>query len=57
VATTCMAAYLAAPTARPDILTGFSATLIYGAALLAVAVWASGGLRQFRDKYRPLLSE
>ena len=57
VATTCMAAYLAAPTGRPDILTGVSATLIYGAALLAVAVWASGGPRQFRDKYRPLLSE
>src|SRR6266481_479718 len=57
VATTCMAAYLAAPSGRPGILTGVSATLIYGAALLAVAIWASGGLRQFRDKYRPLLSE
>ncbi len=57
VAATCMAAYLAAPSGRPGILTGVSATLIYGAALLAVAIWASGGLRQFRDKYRPLLSE
>src|SRR2546430_588625 len=57
VAATCMAAYLAAPSGRPGILRGVSATLIYGAALLAVAIWASGGLRQFRDKYRPLLSE
>ncbi len=57
VAATCMAAYLAAPSGRPGILTGVSATLIYGAALLAVAIWASGGFRQFRDKYRPLLSE
>ncbi len=57
VAATCMAAYLAAPSGRPGILTGVSATLIYGAALLAVAIWASGGFRQFRDKYRPPLSE
>jgi len=57
VAATCMAAYLAAPSGLPGILRGVSATLIYGAALLAVAIWASGGLRQFRDKYRPLLSE
>jgi O-antigen/teichoic acid export membrane protein len=57
VAGTCMAAYLAAPAGRAGILAGVSATLIYSAALLAVAIWASGGLRQFRDKYRPLLSE
>jgi len=57
VAATCMAAYLAAPSGLPGIIRGVSATLIYGAALLAVAIWASGGLRQFRDKYRPLLSE
>jgi len=57
VAATCMAAYLAGPTGRPGILTGVSATLIYGAALFAVAIWTSGGFRQFRDKYRPLLSE
>jgi O-antigen/teichoic acid export membrane protein len=57
VAAACMAAYLTALNDRPGILTGVSATLIYGAALLAVAIWASGGLRQFKDKYRPLLSE
>jgi O-antigen/teichoic acid export membrane protein len=57
VAAACMAAYLSVPIGRPGILTGVTATLIYGAALLAVAIWASGGLRQFRDKYRPLLSE
>jgi len=54
VAAACMAACLAAPDGRPGILAGVSATLIYGAALLAVAIWASGGLRQFREKYRPL---
>src|SRR5207253_2809438 len=41
VAAACMAAYLAAPAGRPGILAGVSATLIYGAALLAVAIWAS----------------
>jgi O-antigen/teichoic acid export membrane protein len=57
VAAACMAAYLTALNSHPWILTGVSATLIYGATLLAVAVLASGGLRQFKDKYRPLLSE
>ncbi|HKV64642.1 MAG TPA: flippase [Candidatus Acidoferrum sp.] len=57
VAAACMAAYLAAPSGPPSILAAVSATLIYAAALFAVAIWASGGLRQFKDKYRPLLSE
>jgi O-antigen/teichoic acid export membrane protein len=57
VAAACMAAYLAVPAGRPGFLAGISATLIYGAALLAVAIWASGGFRQFKDKYRPLLPE
>jgi len=57
VAAACMAAYLTALNGRPSILIGVSATLIYGAALLAVAIWASGGPRHFRDKYRLLLSE
>jgi O-antigen/teichoic acid export membrane protein len=57
VAAACMAAYLAAPTGHTVILTGISATLIYGTALLVVAIWASGGLREFKDKYGPLLSE
>jgi hypothetical protein len=45
------------PAGRPGFLAGISATLVYGAALLAVAIWASGGFRQFKDKYRPLLPE
>jgi O-antigen/teichoic acid export membrane protein len=57
VAAACMAAYLATPSGRPGILAGISATLIYAAALLTVAIWASGGLRQLKDKVRPLLSE
>jgi O-antigen/teichoic acid export membrane protein len=57
VAAACMTAYLAAPSGRPAILAGISATLIYAGALLAVAIWASGGPRQLRDKLRPLLSE
>lgn len=57
VAAVCMAAYLVAPSGRPSILAAVSATLIYAAALFAVAIWASGGLREFKDKYRPLLSE
>jgi O-antigen/teichoic acid export membrane protein len=57
IAAACMAAYLAAPSVRPSILSGVSATLIYAAALLVVAIWASGGLRQLKDKVRPLLSE
>jgi O-antigen/teichoic acid export membrane protein len=57
VAAACMAAYLAAPSGRPGLLAGISATLIYAGALVAVAIWASGGPRQLRDKLRPLLSE
>jgi len=57
VAAACMAVYLAVPEGRVSLVTGVSATLIHGAALLGLAVWASGGLRQFREKYRPLLSE
>jgi hypothetical protein len=57
VAAACMTAYLAAPSGRPSILTGVSATAIYAVALLGVALWASGGMRQLKDKYRPLLSE
>lgn len=58
VAAGCMALYLALPPAgQVSLLTGVSATLIYGAALFGLAVWASGGLHQFKEKYRPLLSE
>jgi O-antigen/teichoic acid export membrane protein len=57
VAAACMTAYLSALNGRLGILSGVSATLIYAVALFAVAIWASGGVRQFKDKYRPLLSE
>jgi hypothetical protein len=57
LAAVCMAAYLAVPTSRVGILTGFSAMLIYAAALIALAIWASGGLRQFKEEYFVLLSE
>lgn len=58
VAAGCMVLYLALPPAgQVSLLTGLSATVIYGAALFGLAVWASGGLHQFKEKYRPLLSE
>jgi hypothetical protein len=57
LATTCMTVYLALATNRADILAGVWATLIYGASLLALAIWTSGGPRQFRNKYLPMLSE
>jgi hypothetical protein len=40
---------------RVDLLTGFSATLVYLAVLGVLAVWASGGVRQFKEKYLLLL--
>lgn len=57
VAAACMALYLALPEGQVSLLTGVLATLIYGGALFGLAVWASGGLHQFVEKYRPLLSE
>jgi O-antigen/teichoic acid export membrane protein len=57
LAAACMAVYLAVSTSGVGILTGFSATLIYVIALIALAIWASGGLRQFKEKYFVLLSE
>jgi O-antigen/teichoic acid export membrane protein len=57
VAAACMAFYLAAPEGQISLLTGVSASLIYAAALFGLAVWACGGLHQFVEKYRPLLSE
>jgi O-antigen/teichoic acid export membrane protein len=57
VAAACMAVYLAVPTNRVGILAGVSATLIYAAALMALTIWVSGGLRQFRAKFLPLLSK
>jgi O-antigen/teichoic acid export membrane protein len=57
VAAAVMTAYLAAPTGRGGMLTGVSATLIYGGTLLALAVWTSGGIRPFKGKFLPLLPE
>ena len=57
VAAACMALYLALPAGQVSLLTGVSAALIYGAAFLGLAVWASGGRQQFKEKYRPLFSE
>jgi O-antigen/teichoic acid export membrane protein len=55
VAAGCMTVYLALAITRVDILTGFSATLVYLAVLVVLAVWASGGVRQFKEKYLVLL--
>lgn len=51
VAGGCMAVYMALAITRVDLLTGFSATLVYLAVLVVLAVWASGGVRQFKEKY------
>jgi O-antigen/teichoic acid export membrane protein len=55
VAAACMAAYMALAITRVDMLTGFSATLVYLAVLVVLAVWASGGVRQFKEKYLLML--
>src|SRR6267142_1940896 len=57
LAAACMAGYLAVESGRTGILTGVYAGLIYGMVLLFLTVWACGGYRQFRDRYRPLFSE
>jgi O-antigen/teichoic acid export membrane protein len=56
-AAACMAAYLTVPSSLAGALRGISASLIYGLALLALAILASGGVREFKNKYLPLLSE
>jgi O-antigen/teichoic acid export membrane protein len=50
-AAACMAAYLAVPSSLAGALRGISASLIYGAALLALAIFASGGVRQFKARF------
>jgi O-antigen/teichoic acid export membrane protein len=57
LAAACMAGYLALVSARAGILTGIYAGLIYSMILLFLTVWACGGYRQFRNRYRLLLSE
>jgi O-antigen/teichoic acid export membrane protein len=56
IATACMAAYLAFVVGHASgYLDVLSAALIYGALLFVSFVFASGGIRQFRNKY--LLSD
>lgn len=57
VAGACMTAYFLLPSSRVAILRGVSATAIYCASLVVLAVWASGGVRQFREKYLLLLTQ
>jgi O-antigen/teichoic acid export membrane protein len=57
VAGVCMAAYFLLSSSRAEILRGVSSIAIYSAALIVLTIWASGGIRQFRDKYLLLLTE
>lgn len=57
LATVCMTGYLAVDRGRTKLLTGIYAGLIYSTVLLILTMWACGGYRQFRDRYRPLFSE
>jgi O-antigen/teichoic acid export membrane protein len=57
IAGACMTAYLVLPSTQAVILRGVSATAIYSAVLIVLAIWASGGVRQFRDKYLSLRTE
>lgn len=52
-----MAVYLAESTGRGGILTCLSAILVYGAVLLAITIWESGGPREFKLKYLLLVSK
>ena len=51
-----MAAFLALAPASNVVATATVAGLIYAGALLALAVWQSGGPRQFKTRYLYLLS-
>jgi O-antigen/teichoic acid export membrane protein len=57
VAASCMAAYLALAAGHGRILAGVSATVIYGAALLALSILACGGIRQFKARFPYAWSE
>jgi O-antigen/teichoic acid export membrane protein len=57
IAGVCMTAYLLFSSTQTGILRGVSATGIYSAALIVLAIWASGGLRQFKEKYHFLLTQ
>ena len=57
VAGACMTAYFLLSTNQAGILRGISAMAIYCAVLIALAIRASGSLRQFKDKYFYPLTE
>jgi O-antigen/teichoic acid export membrane protein len=57
VAGVCMTAYFLLPSSREGVFRGVSAAAIYCAALIVLTIWASGGVRQFKDKYLLLLTE
>jgi O-antigen/teichoic acid export membrane protein len=57
VAGVFMTAYFLLPSSREGIFRGVLAAAIYCAALIVLTIWASGGVRQFRDKYLLLLTE
>jgi len=57
IAGICMTAYLLLSSTQAGILRSVSATAIYSAALIFLAIWASGGLRQFKEKYLLLLTQ
>lgn len=54
--TTFMVIFLAASSNPTAIFTVVSAGFIYSAVLLALAIAACGGYREFKNRYRPLLS-
>lgn len=57
LAAACMVLYLAFVPDQTAIWRAVFAALIYGAALLALMVFSCGGVREFKIKYRLLLSE
>ena len=57
LASSCMVIYLAFPMNQTAVLRGVSAALIYGAALLIIMVWFSGGPRRLKEKFLALPSE
>ena len=51
LAASCMATFLLLAPAQAGILTGVSATLVYVAALLALAILACGSIREFKTRF------
>jgi O-antigen/teichoic acid export membrane protein len=57
VAAGCMAVYLAVAITRVNVFAGLSATLLYLAVFVVLALWTSGGPRQFKEQYLGLLPD